>query len=172
MTYQQLTYEERILLYWYCKEEIAVGEIALKLNRNKTTIYREINRNKGERGYRFNQAQEKCEERKRNSYKKRKWTEAIENLVIIYLQEEQWSPEQISGHMRRELNIFLSHQRIYEFIVSDKISGGILYKHLRQGNKKRRKKYGKITATRGKIPNRTSIGKRPEHIEKRSTYGH
>lgn len=172
MTYQQLTYEERILLYMYCKEEFSIAKIALKLKRDKTTIYREIKRNSGERGYRFLQAHKKSEDRKRNSYKKCKWTEGIENLIVIYLQEEQWSPEQISGYLKKQLNISLSHQRIYEFVVSDKISGGVLYKHLRQGNKKRRKKYGKITATRGKIPNRTSITERPEYIEKRSTYGH
>jgi IS30 family transposase len=172
MTYQQLTYEERILLYGYCKEEIPVTLVAQKLNRNKTTIYRELKRNTGGKGYRFKQAQEKSEERKRNSYKRCKWTEGVENLIIIYLQEEQWSPEQISGYLRKELKISISHQRIYEFIVSDKIASGTLYKHLRQGNKKRRKKYGKITATRGKITNRTPIGERPDYIDKRSTYGH
>lgn len=172
MAYQQFTYEERILLYVYCKAGFSRPKIAKLLKRDKSTIYRELNRNKGEKGYRFKQAQEKSEERKLNSYKKCKWTEGIENLVTVYLQEEQWSPEQISGYLRKELNISISHQRIYEFIVSDKIAGGTLFKHLRQGNKKRRKKYGKITATRGKITNRTPISERPSYIEKRSTYGH
>ncbi|MBN2772078.1 MAG: IS30 family transposase, partial [Spirochaetes bacterium] len=137
MAYQQLTYEERILLYVYCKAGFSRPEIAKLLKRDKSTIYRELNRNKGEKGYRYKQAQEKSEERKLNSYKNCKWTEGIENLVTIYLQEEQWSPEQISVYLRKELNISISHQRIYEFIVSDKIAGGTLFKHLRQGNKKR-----------------------------------
>ena len=171
MTYQQLTYEERVLIYGYCKAEISIADIAKKLKRDKSTIYREIKRNRGQKGYRYKQAQEKYQERKSNSYKNNKWTDSLENLVTIYLQEEQWSPEQISGRLKA-LNISISHQRIYEFIVSDKISGRTLYKHLRQGQRKRRKKYGKKTATRGKITNRTPISKRPEYIEKRSTYGH
>lgn len=165
MAYQQLTYEERVLLYGYCKVKISVSRIAKRLHRDKSTVYRELKRNTGAKGYRFKQAQEKSEERKRNSQKSCKWTDGIENLVIIYLQDEKWSPEQISGYLEKELNISLSHQRIYEFIVSDKIGGGALFKHLRQGNKKRRKKYGNIT-------NRTPISERPDYIEKRSTYGH
>lgn len=172
MNYQQLTYEERILIYVYCKEKKPIAQIAKKLKRSKTTIYRELKRNMGCKGYRYKQAQNMSEERKRTSYKKVKWNDGIENLVTILLQEEQWSPEQISGYLKKELHISISHQRIYEYIVSDKISGGQLYKHLRQGNKKRRKKYGKISATRGKIVDRTPISERPEYIKKRSTYGH
>lgn len=172
MTYQQLTYEERILIYGYCKEEISIPDIAQKLKRDKSTIYREIKRNRGQKGYRYKQAQEKHQERKMTSYKHSKWTISIENLVTVYLQEDQWSPEQISGYIKRTLNISISHQRIYEFILSDKLDGGVLYRHLRQGLKKRRKRYGKITATRGKITNRTPISDRPEYVEKRSTFGH
>jgi IS30 family transposase len=45
MAYQQFTYKERILLYGYCKEEISVLQIAKRLNQDKTTIYRELQRN-------------------------------------------------------------------------------------------------------------------------------
>jgi IS30 family transposase len=37
-----------------------------------------------------------------------------------------WSPEQISGSLKDELGILISHERIYQNIWSDKRHGGTL----------------------------------------------
>ena len=171
MAYQQLTLEDRTMIYAFCKAEYSITAIAEELGRDKSTISREIKRNTGNRGYRPKQANEKATQRKQLAYKAIKWTSEVEDIIIKLLNEE-WSPEQISAWLKKHKNISISHQRIYQFIEEDKSSGGSLYRKLRQGNKKRRKKYGKNTSKRGQIQNRVPISERPEYIEKRSTIGH
>ena len=57
----------------------------------------------------------------------------IRNLLADYL-----SPEQISGRLKLELGVKISHETIYRYIWGDKKSGGELYKFLRtKGNKSR-----------------------------------
>lgn len=171
MTYQQLTLEERTMIYGFCKVDYSISKIAKELGRNKSTISREIQRNTGKRGYRPRQADEMAIERKKSAYKAVKWTSEIEDRVSN-LMKEKWSPEQISAWLKKYNSITICHQRIYQFIEEDKMSGGNLYRNLRQGNKKRRKKYGKNASKRGQIQNRVPISKRPGYIEKRSTTGH
>lgn len=171
MTYQQLTLEERTMIYGFCKVGFSISDIALELNRDKSTISRELKRNKGQRGYRPKQAHELSVTRKKSSYKHRKWCNKLEKLVIYYLTRE-WSPEQISERLKNDKKAIISHEKIYQFIEEDKTNGGILYTHLRQGKKKRRKKYGKNASKRGQIQNRVSIKDRPVEINDRSVYGH
>lgn len=171
MTYQQLTLEERTMMYGFCKAGFSNNEIAKELGRHKSTIGRELKRNKGMKGYRPKQANEIAEERKKTSYKAIKWTPKLEDKIESLL-KENWSPEQISDRLEKVEGIFISHQRIYQFIVEDRNAGGDLYKHLRQGNKKRRKKYGKIKSKRGQIKNRVSIKDRPADVEDRLECGH
>ena len=150
---------------------MTITEIADELGRHKTTISREIKRNTGRRGYRPKQADERARERKQTAYKAIKWTSKVEDEITILL-KKKWSPEQISGWLKKRKSISISHQRIYQFVEEDKVLGGDLYRKLRQGNKKRRKKYGKNASKRGQIQNRVSISQRPDYIEKRSITGH
>jgi IS30 family transposase len=55
---------------------------------------------------------------------------------------EDWSPEQVSGWMKKRQGIQISHGWIYQHILADKQAGGDLHTHLRC-QKKRRKRYGK-----------------------------
>ena len=71
----------------------------------------------------------------------------------------EWSPEQISGWLKRHRTVEISHEWIYQYILADKHAGGTLYRHLRC-QKKRRKRYGSYDR-RGKLPNRMSIDERP-----------
>jgi transposase, IS30 family len=50
---------------------------------------------------------------------------------IIPLIEEKWSPEQISGRLKRLEKPSVSHETVYRFVLTDKAAGGELYKHLR-----------------------------------------
>ena len=81
-----------------------------------------------------------------------------------------WSPEQISGHLRQEAGFQISHERIYQHVWSDKLAGGELYRHLRHSHKKRRKQYGSQDK-RGQIRNRVSIDERPEVVLEKSRIG-
>ena len=64
-SYCHLTYEERCQIEALKKSGLSVVLIAEQLGRHRATIYREINRNSGKRGYRHKQAQEKTKTRRR-----------------------------------------------------------------------------------------------------------
>jgi len=81
MSYRQLTLEEKFIIDIFCKAKIPIREIAYNLNRHKSTIYRELKRNKGQRRYRHKQADYLSLERRYFSFKKIK---------------EDLSPEQLS----------------------------------------------------------------------------
>ena len=82
-----------------------------------------------------------------------------------------WSPEQISGRLKKCNASWVSHETIYRHILKDKENGGELYKYLRC-QKKRKKRYGtKSHDRRGQIKNRIGIEKRPLIVEKKSRYG-
>ena len=82
---------------------------------------------------------------------------------------KQFSPDQISGKLRM-LGIHISHERIYQYLLDDKRSGGQLYKNLRHSHRKRKKRYGS-REKRGQIPNRVSIDKRPKIVDARERIG-
>jgi IS30 family transposase len=82
---------------------------------------------------------------------------------------EDWSPEQISGWLKRNNKFQVSHESIYLYILADKRTGGDLHKHLRC-QKKRRKRYGSHDR-RGKLPNRVSIDERPGIVDRRQRIG-
>ena len=59
--YSQLTKDERYHIDAYRAAGFSLSEIAKQLGRHKSSIYREVARNSGKRGYRPKQAQEKAE---------------------------------------------------------------------------------------------------------------
>jgi len=170
--YQQLTKDERNQLYALRKARIPMTQITELLGRSRPTLYRELKRNTGRRGYRPRQAQHLAAERERLKTRPRKMTPP----VVAYIQEKlrlQWSPEQIAGVMKTDPDgpgLSVSHERIYQYVWADKRNGGTWYKHLRHSSKKRRKRYGSKDS-RGKIRNRVDIEQRPAVVEKRVRLG-
>ena len=167
MNYTQLTQEQRYQIYALKKMGHGPTEIAKCLGVNKSTISREIGRNSGQRGYRPKQAQEKRNERLRKKGQTRISAETWE-LIEEKLHLE-WSPEQISGWLRQNDVVGVSHEWIYQYVYADKNADGELFKHLRC-QKKRRKRCGKYDR-RGIIPDRQSIEVRPEVVEQRERLG-
>ena len=167
--YNQITVEERYHIYAYKKAGFCPAEIAQMLGRHKGSIYRELNRNKGERGYRPNQANEKASHRRQTACKAVKMTPELVKLIESKISED-WSPEQISGWLRNEHSLMISHERIYQHIWSDKLKCGDLYKHLRrQGKKYQKRSNGKTS--RGQIKNRVSIDERPDIVDRKARVG-
>jgi IS30 family transposase len=129
-------------------------------------VSRELRRNKGLRGYRAKQAHKKALSRRNHSRKRilpETWA-LIETKLRL-----EWSPEQVSGWLKRHYAIQVSHEWIYQYILADKQAGGNLFRHLRC-QKKRRKRYGSYDR-RGKLPNRRSIEERPAIVEERQRHG-
>jgi len=147
-------------------------EIAEQVGRHRSTIYREVarNRSKHDGKYRAERAQEKTNARRRQSRRNQRITEEQWKRVEELLRQE-WSPEQISGHLKRREKTKISHERIYQYVWEDKRRGGNLYLHLRGARKQRRKRYASKDS-RGKLAGKRPITERPASVERRRQKGH
>ena len=168
--YHRLTSTDRIRIRDFLSLGLSQVEIARKLKVHKSTISREIRRNSGLKGYRFNQAQRETEKRQSFRSDLRKWTPELEKKVRVLL-KKKWSPEQISSRLKLEKQESINHQRIYEFIASDKLLGGDLWKSLRY-SRKLGKKRKKGSDARGRIVDARSIEKRCKAVDKGNRGGH
>ena len=167
--YNQLTEHQSYPLAALRKEGHEQKRIAANLDVHPSTISRELRRNRGPRGYRPLHAHRKMQQRLQHAAKVVKMTPVVIGQVEEKLRQE-WSPEQIAGWLPRNGGISLSHERIYQQVRADRQAGGTLYTPLRQGHKKRKKRYGKPDS-RGQIRDRVSIEQRPEVVERKSRIG-
>lgn len=169
MAYKQLTLEKRYGLKAFMQAGFSIPEIAKELSVHKSTLYREIKRNTGKRGYRTLQANTKALKRRYDSKKRTRLTDDL-IVRIVYLLRLDFSPEQVSGYLKRNHDIRISHETIYQYILTDKANGGDLYKHLRHASRKRKKRYGS-NDRRGQIPDRVSIDDRPAIVDQKERIG-
>jgi IS30 family transposase len=165
-TYHQLTQEQRYQIYALKKTGHSSSEIAEVLDVHKATVSRELKRNRGERGYRPQQAHRLALKRRQKAVPR--ITQETWALVEKLLRQD-WSPEQISGRLKKEHKVCLSHEWIYQYVLQDKQAGGDLNRHLRC-QKKRRKRYGTYDR-RGQLPNCRSIEERPAIVNGRKRLG-
>lgn len=167
MHYKQLTPEQRYQIYALMQTGHRQTEIAAVVGVHKSTISREVRRNRGLRGYRPRQAQQWAQQRRQGKSPSRltaaQWT-LIERLLT-----EDWSPEQISLWLAQEQTLAVSHEWIYQHVLANKTKGGTLYQHLRC-QKARKKRYGAYDR-RGQLRNRVSIESRPSIVEDRTRLG-
>ena len=168
-TYHQLTEYQRYQISALKKVGHDQQCIAQTLGVSPSTISREWRRNRGQRGYRPGQAHQQALARRRTKAKATKMTPAVIERIEADLRQE-WSPEQMAGRLAADDGLGLSPERIYQHIRADRQAGGTLYRHLRQGQKKRKKRYGKADR-RGQIKDRVSIEKRPAIVEEKSRIG-
>ena len=167
--YTHLTQEERYHIYELRAMGKSMRQAAKELKRDQSTVAREIKRNKGARGYRPHQAHNLACERRRgcaNGPRVAEQTWSAAQLMI----KEKWSPEQIAGRFKLLKAGNISHETIYQRLLRDKESGGILYTNLRC-QKKRRKRYGSGRNRRGQIIGRIPISERPEIVNQKSRLG-
>jgi IS30 family transposase len=144
--------------------------IACALGRSQSTISRKLRLNRGQRGYRHQQAHSKAQQRHADKAKAVKLTPALINTIDALL-EQQWSPEQISGRLAQAGQVSVCHESIYQHVLKDKQAGGKLYLNLRRHAKTYRKRYGSRTGSVKGIPNRVDIDERPEAANQRSRLG-
>jgi len=166
-TYTQLAREERYQIYVLKQAGHQQSKIAEMLDRHKSTISRELRRNRGLRGYRPKQAHRLALARRSAKVRPRFGNPIWRQIEVLIRQD--WSPEQIAGRLKIEQRVQVSHESIYQYIYADKRSGGDLYRHLRC-QKQRRKRYGAYDR-RGVIPNRVSIDERPAIVDTRRRLG-
>jgi IS30 family transposase len=156
-TYAHLSYEERFTIEKLLAASVSLRTIAKFLNRSPNTIAREVHTNSVKNVYGAGKAHG-------GAYVKR-WRSKRQCLKIamdMFLRRfvekkltERWSPEQISGYLRREMDIVCSTKAIYKFAGSRclqrRLFGG--------GNRRKsgRKRYRSDTPKEG----RTHIDERP-----------
>ena len=171
MKYKQMGEPDRAVISQMRKSGKDLTTIANCLGRHKSTISREIKRNRSayDESYRYHRAQEKTNARRRATRKKSQFNEE-EWSKVIELINKKWSPEQISGHLKVENKMKISHETIYRYIWRDKKMGGELYKQLRWSAKKRIKRRGSYDS-RGRLEGKTMIGDRPLIVAERSRKG-
>jgi IS30 family transposase len=167
MNYTQLAREQRYQINVLKRAGHNQTYIAALIGCHKSTISRELRRNRGQKGYRHYQADELAYSRQCDAYRSRiAWQtwQQVERLL-----RQDWSPEQINGYLKREQQPTVSHEWIYLYVYADKRRGGTLHRHLRSQKKQRKRYSGHIR--RGQIPNRISIDKRPKIVASKSRFG-
>ena len=175
--YPHLSLDERRKIAKWLEAKMPISEIADRLGRDASTIYRDIKRNRYTdkdipelNGYHALVAQDKYEQRR-----------AVHRKMVVHPElkaaiegrlKAGWSPEQIAGRMRLERHpIRVSHETIYRFAYSKDGRAEQFYRHLPEHRKARRprraRKRQKPTFDRD-----VSILFRPDDVAHRRQFGH
>ena len=175
--YPHLSLEERRKIAKWLEAKMSVAEMADRLGRDASTIYRDIKRNRYTdpelpelNGYHAVAAQDMYEGRR-----------AVHRKMIVHPQlkaaiedrlKAGWSPEQIAGRMRLERHsIRVSHETIYRFAYSKDGRDEQFYRHLPE-HRRRRRPRGHRRQNRTHVFDVQSLAHRPDHISERAEFGH
>ena len=167
--YSHLTLEDRCRLRGMMEMGLAKTEIARRLGRHRSTVDRELRRNRTADGCRPDSAARRAWARKiRGSRIGRsiRLREHIEDRLAM-----GWSPEQIAGRMKLEKRDHaISAESIYRFIYSPEGRRARLPRQLAQCKAKRgrRRRNGRREPS---FPDRTPIQLRPTKANLRSQFG-
>ena len=168
MKNKHLTLVQRNQIQVLLQTKTPVKTVALLLDTDKSTLYREIKRNKGKRTYSAPLAQQLCSERKERFGRGRKFTTAMEKFIVEMLNQEQWSPKQIVGYCKSNHIPMVSFERIYQLIRQDKMDGGLLWTQTRHKLKHRKRP---VSGKQVNIKNKVSIDLRPPIVDAHERYG-
>ena len=161
--YKHLTREQRYAIYLGKQKGETLEIIARSIGVHKSTVSREIRRNSTLNGkYVWNKAHDMAESRLRHTPGNRGLDDVLKWRVIELIKNEQWSPRQISGRLKRE-EINISHETIYAMIRKD--GSGELASHCRHKMKYRRKPSRSHETKATNIRNRVSIHERPAEAD-------
>lgn len=169
------------------REEISRGvasheslrSIAYRLGRAPSTISREVKRNDGDQQYRATQADQAAWDRARRPKRCKLSGNSVLIQAIADKLQLNWSPEQISGWLKREYpteeHNQVSHETIYRSLYVQ--ARGVLKKELiqflRTQRVMRRSKHSTLkNSGLGQIKETVSIRERPASVEDRAIPGH
>lgn len=168
--YTQLSITDRRRLHIFLEMGLSITEIAKKLSRHRSTLYRELTRNQEEEFYLPGVAQEKAEARAAEKCPSKLEKNGVIRDYVIRSLKKGWSPEQISGRMKyHQLTFYACPETIYQFIYKSKNKD--LYNCLAYKKSKRQKRFArkKQLCRYGKI---RLITQRPKDIAARKRFGH
>src|SRR5215203_4576791 len=169
------------------REEISRGlaagdslrAIAARLGRAASSVSREVGRNGGCVRYRALEAEERTWERARRPKRCLLARNGLLGDVVARKLKEDWSPQQISGWLRRRYPnneaMYVSHETIYRtlFVQAKGALKKELLTHLRSRRMMRRARCASTAGQqRGQIKDAVSIRERPPEAEDRAVPGH
>jgi transposase, IS30 family len=173
MSYSHFSSCERFTLYQLrTTENLSMGIIAKRMKRSKSSISRELRRNRiNETLYLPDTAQTQMATRRQAS--KQLFMSVSDSTLNEIKQrlELYHSPEQISGRLEYEGFESISHETIYQMVYANHQGLGEYQRYLRQGQKKRRRRKG-LYQKRGTIPGRVGIEQRPPIADEKTQIGH
>lgn len=156
---------------------ISIRAIARTLGRSPSTVSREVSKNGGPGRYRATEADHAARKRAKRPKTCLLVSNAMLRTLVTDKLSENWSPEQISGWLRRTYayssEMRVSHETIYKslFIQTRSIFEKALRKHLRTGRKFRHSR-NHLTGYRQRKLDGVSISERPAFVEDRAVPGH
>src|SRR3989344_3187591 len=120
MKYKQFSIEEREKIQELAWRKVSLRKIGKILGRSHSSIIRELNRSNPGRAYQYKPrlAQERALEKRRSRGRKDRLKNKIIREYVVSHLKMRWSPEQISGRLKKDLNQFISHEAIYQYIYS------------------------------------------------------
>lgn len=167
LTYKQLVQMETLL-----EGNISIPQIAIRIWKNKTTIYRCIWQNSDDDWiFRSDSAWQKIQDRQFTSTSHpRIVSDSILEAFILEKIKISWSPEQVAGRWKMEQSEPLSNDTIYSFIRKNHPSIAEMYfrrKEKHYHNRKQEKIDWKY-----QLKERRMIDERPKEIEERKVFWH
>ena len=166
--YTQLTYSDLIKIETLLNEGFNVLEIAIRIGKHKTTVYRCLaNNTEDDESFRAESAWQKLRERKSTgSTHPRIMSDSLLEKYLVEKIESYWSPEQIAGRWSVDTGEALAHETVYRYIYAKKPELVKLYLR-RKGKKNQHDRKAKY-----QILERRMIDERPQKVELREEFGH
>ena len=179
--FKHFSIEEREYIQEKVWEKWSIRKIADGLGRSPSSVLREVNKNNPLERKRY--TPRLAHRRAHDVASFRAQRERLKNEEIRkYVLEKlklRWSPEQISGRLKKEKKWNISHEAIYQFIYAQYYRGGNgrcvgynLVKYLRHKHKRRARKYVPHHDIPLSLQGKIYIHDRPRYIEKRKQLGH
>src|SRR5918992_2467980 len=153
--------------------------MARRLGRSPSSISVELKRNQVDGVYGSIKAHQAAKARKRHSHQKYLLRQCPTLLgFVLEKLKLGWSPQQISGRLKKEITEgvrpkreYVNHESIYQFLYDPAQQEEKLWAYLPRSHKKRRRWLGRRSRS-VHIPHRVSIRHRPVEISSREEFGH
>jgi len=172
LSYQQLSQHERYTINALLRIHYSISAIAKELGRNKSTICRELQRNRRPKVHTYcpEIAHSYATARRKRTRRGSQFSQEQWHIVLMLIKAD-YSPEQASHIIKEFFDFSISHETIYQYLLYDKKKGGTIFKHLRIVPKRRRKRYNSHDS-RGVLPGKRMISERPVEVDSRASLGH
>ena len=168
---KQFTESDRAILAQLLALQLPKKEIAARLHKDRSSVYRELGRNSGPLGYIPIEAQQRANVRRRRPRRAAKMSDPQVKKYVAERLQHCWSPDQIAGRSERELrrrpDRQISRQTIYNWIDRLRPEERRAWRQYLRFGRPRRKK----SENAGRLPHAVTIEGRPHVVDARRRFG-